>query len=56
MEKRGLICHCIRCREVRERYDPKEKVYLFREDYEASGGKEIFLSFENKKEQNSLVI
>jgi elongator complex protein 3 len=34
---------------VRERYDPKEKVYLFREDYEASGGKEIFLSFENKE-------
>jgi elongator complex protein 3 len=49
MEKRGLFCHCIRCREVRERYDPKEGVYLFREDYEASGGKEIFLSFENKE-------
>jgi elongator complex protein 3 len=48
MEKRGFFCHCIRCREVRERYDPKEKVYLFREDYDASGGKEIFLSFENK--------
>jgi len=49
MEKRGIFCHCIRCREVRERYDPKEKVYLFREDYDASGGKEIFLSFENKE-------
>jgi elongator complex protein 3 len=49
MEKRGLFCRCIRCREVRERYDPKEKVYLFREDYDASGGKEIFLSFENKE-------
>jgi len=49
MERRGLFCHCIRCREVRERYDPKERVYLFREDYEASEGKEIFLSFENKK-------
>jgi elongator complex protein 3 len=49
MEKREISCHCIRCREVRERYDPKEKVYLFREDYEASGGKEIFLSFENKE-------
>jgi elongator complex protein 3 len=49
MEKEGLICHCIRCREVRERYDPKEKIYLFREDYEASEGKEIFLSFENKE-------
>ena len=41
-------CKCIRCREVRENYDPKEKLYLFREDYNASEGKEIFLSFENK--------
>ena len=48
MKKRGEVCHCIRCREVREEYEPKEKVYLFREDYNASGGKEIFLSYENK--------
>lgn len=44
----GKSCHCIRCREVRENYSPKEKIYLKREDYDASGGKEIFLSFENK--------
>jgi elongator complex protein 3 len=49
MEKKGKLCHCIRCREVRKEYDPKEKVYLFREDYKTSNGKEIFLSFENKK-------
>jgi len=48
MKKRGLKCKCIRCREIREKYNPKEKVYLFREDYDASDGKEIFLSFENK--------
>jgi elongator complex protein 3 len=48
MKKRGLKCKCIRCREIREKYNPKEKVYLFREDYDASNGKEIFLSFENK--------
>jgi elongator complex protein 3 len=42
-------CKCIRCREIRENYTPKEKLYFFRQDYEASGGKEIFLSFENKK-------
>jgi elongator complex protein 3 len=47
-EKEGWKCHCIRCREIRERYDPKEKIYLFRQDYQASDGKEIFLSFENK--------
>jgi len=48
MKKEGWQCRCIRCREVKEKYNPKEKVYLFRQDYEASGGREIFLSFENK--------
>lgn len=48
MKMKGLECHCIRCREVKENYDPKEKIYLFRENYDASGGKEVFLSFENK--------
>ena len=41
-------CRCIRCREVRENYNPKEKLYLFRQNYPASQGKEIFLTFENK--------
>jgi len=41
-------CCCIRCREVKENYNPKEKLYLFRQDYLASNGKEIFLSYENK--------
>lgn len=49
MKRKNLRCHCIRCREVRGRYNPKEKIYFRREDYSASGGKEIFLSFENKK-------
>jgi elongator complex protein 3 len=50
MKREGWQCKCIRCREVRENYNPKEKVYLFRKDYEASGGKEIFLSYENKNQ------
>ena len=45
MEQR---CKCIRCREIKENYDPKEKLYLFRQNYNASDGKEIFLSFENE--------
>ncbi len=49
MEKEGLKCKCIRYREIKEKYEKTEKVYLFRQDYEASGGKEIFLSFENKE-------
>ncbi len=47
-EKQGWKCKCIRCREVKDNYDPCEKLYLFRKDYLASEGKEIFLSFETK--------
>lgn len=49
MREQGLKCKCIRCREIKDNYNPKEKLYLFRENYKASGGCEIFLSFENKK-------
>ena len=49
MASKNIQCHCIRCHEVKEKYNPKEKPYLFRQDYNASEGKEIFLSFENKK-------
>lgn len=51
MKKKKMKCHCIRCREVREEYDPNEKVYLFKEEYDASGGKEFFLSFETKNRE-----
>jgi len=49
IKQEGWKCKCIRCREVKEKYNLKEKSYLFREDYNASGGKEIFLTFENKE-------
>jgi len=42
-------CKCIRCREIKGGYNPKEKLYFFRQDYDASDGKEIFLSFEDKE-------
>jgi len=45
----GWQCHCIRCREVKGNYNSKEKIYLFSQNYKASEGNEIFLSFENKK-------
>ncbi len=48
MKKEGKICHCIRCREIKNNYNPREKIYLLLEEYEASKGKEIFLSLENK--------
>jgi elongator complex protein 3 len=48
MKKKGWQCKCIRCREIREKYNLKEKIYFFRQKYDASSGKEIFLSYENK--------
>ncbi len=48
MKNENWHCKCIRCREVRNNYQIKEKLHLFRKDYNASEGKEIFLSFENK--------
>lgn len=38
-------CRCIRCREVGEDYDRKEKILLDRIDYPAAGGTEIFLQY-----------
>ncbi|MFZ3074101.1 MAG: tRNA uridine(34) 5-carboxymethylaminomethyl modification radical SAM/GNAT enzyme Elp3 [Minisyncoccales bacterium] len=48
MEREGWRCQCIRCREVKGEYDIDEKIILVRRNYDASGGKEIFLSFENE--------
>jgi len=50
-KEEGWKCKCIRCREVKENYNPKEKLVLFRQDYDASEGKEIFLSFEDKNRE-----
>ncbi len=48
-KEEGWRCKCIRCREVKSKYDPEEELDLFREDYQASEGKEVFLTIENKK-------
>ncbi|MCX6708440.1 MAG: tRNA uridine(34) 5-carboxymethylaminomethyl modification radical SAM/GNAT enzyme Elp3 [Candidatus Woesearchaeota archaeon] len=42
-------CRCIRCREPRDSLIDWSAVKLLREDYDASGGKEVFLSFEDTK-------
>jgi elongator complex protein 3 len=52
MASRGDDCQCIRCREYGHRLKAKWKVgepRLARLDYEASGGREIFLSFEDER-------
>jgi len=51
-EEMGIRCKCIRCREVGFKINEgiyPEKIELTREDYGASHGEEIFLSFEDIK-------
>ena len=52
MEMRNLTCRCIRCREAgrflaRGITPNSDNIQLIREDYTASGGVEIFLSYED---------
>lgn len=48
MKEQGMVCKCIRCREPRKRKVDWENVEMKREDYVASDGKEVFLSFVDK--------
>ncbi|MDQ3835597.1 MAG: tRNA uridine(34) 5-carboxymethylaminomethyl modification radical SAM/GNAT enzyme Elp3 [Thermoproteota archaeon] len=50
LRQQGQRCRCIRCREtgLQRRYPPKEEVVLRRTDYNASGGREVFLSYETR--------
>ncbi len=45
MREEGLRCRCLRCREVREQSDGH--YVLVRRDYDAAGGTELFLSYED---------
>ncbi|MGC9126803.1 MAG: tRNA uridine(34) 5-carboxymethylaminomethyl modification radical SAM/GNAT enzyme Elp3 [Thermoplasmata archaeon] len=52
MASMGLHCNCIRCREIGRKMEKGEiredpRVEMLRQDYDASGGKEIFLSFDD---------
>jgi elongator complex protein 3 len=53
MKQEGIECHCIRCREYGHRTNIGWKTgepRLTRMDYDAAGGKEIFLSYEDENE------
>jgi len=53
MEEIGVRCNCIRCREYGHRLRDGWKIgepNLRRREYEASGGKEVFLSFEDERQ------
>lgn len=49
MQEKGVKCRCIRCREVGISKSTTQKpLYLFIDEYAASGGIEIFLSYESE--------
>lgn len=47
MQDRGVQCKCIRCREPRQDTSGIEGAQLFIEEYEASNGQELFISYES---------
>ena len=51
MKERGLMCKCIRCREVKENIIDPSDVKLMVREYDASNGKEYFISFESNDEK-----
>ena len=49
MQRRGMQCNCIRCREPKNREIDFDSIKMIRENYEASNGNEIFISMEDIK-------
>jgi ELP3 family radical SAM enzyme/protein acetyltransferase len=47
MKKDGLVCKCIRCREVRNKKTDIDDIIINVRDYEASNGHEYFISIES---------
>ena len=52
LAKQGLSCKCIRCREagLTDKKTDRGEIKLTRINYDSSGGKEVFLSYEDKNE------
>jgi elongator complex protein 3 (tRNA carboxymethyluridine synthase) len=55
LEEEAIQCHCIRCREVGHQAEknikPNQNIRLFKEEYNAGNGKELFLSIEDSEER-----
>lgn len=49
MEREGKKCRCIRCREIREEKIEPGSVEMKVKEFEASGGREFFISFDDMK-------
>ncbi len=51
LEKQGDSCKCIRCREIKSQKINPKNFHFIKRSYNASKGKEHFLSFENNNNQ-----
>lgn len=54
MAKKDIDCQCIRCREIKNANYKTQNAKLVRREYDASRGKEIFLSYEDKSNNKLL--
>jgi elongator complex protein 3 len=45
LQNEGVVCKCIRCREVKHAYKENASIILDRIDYDAANGKEVFLQY-----------
>lgn len=56
LHDQGVKCRCIRCREagLQKKYPDPQDVQMRRLDYDASGGREVFLSYESADGQTVL--
>lgn len=55
LKNKGVKCCCIRCREIREDKFNASNTKLIQREYKASGGKEVFLSFEDNNKLISML-
>lgn len=49
LQERGVVCQCIRCCEARHSVVKANQVKLWTEEYLTDGGRELFITFEDKK-------
>lgn len=56
MKEEGIACRCIRCREIKDTITVASNIKLQRKDYPASDGTEIFLSFDDVKNDKLIAL
>ncbi len=50
MHRRGIVCRCVRCREIQDNNFKMEDTELRVQEYQANGGPELFISIDEVKQ------